>query len=537
MGSFNATCIISGLQIQAGDSVRFFLLTESKYHQGNDHSCYVWGRWQLRGAAVCAKYNDYGSVEDIEDSLASRAMFEALNRDAVEKGVGDNQCHDVRVRRGMSQKEWLEALWEGRVFVRDATLRLKEGAHVEPREGLPSLSRVEKILEGAGLKTTTIAFDAGYFIDEVANGFVRVRHGSDDVAALEKALPLLQASYAAMIMCGTGNYAKHAEILVAPKPGNFSMGFHEDVPLDKPRAVSQVMVREDVWQALLCMETQSWGGSYSLKKMKADALLWLEEAQKKLRINFSMRALKARLAQSQDPIDRLGAVLLDKLGRLNTLTLGDAIQAAKTQGLDKEDALVAVERLARPQTANLHRYYVDYSGDKPRFVGVDEVRQQLLDGAYQEWASSIKVVWAENEQAVIDDPRGLVDASLFLLNEPDQDNLFSGAIHRYEGVSGFSLREAFRLGLQIADNAEELQQYVLDLAEMAYVQGVYGGTLHGQWHPTTNSGQDPEWEAHRSFLVELLKICDAQRDYEDEDDSEEDDFEDEDEDDDEDDSI
>ncbi len=129
-----------------------------------------------------------------------------------------------------------------------------------------------------------------------------------------------------------------------------------------------------------------------------------------------------------------------------------------------------------------------------------------------------------------------MDASLFLLNEPDQDNLFSGAIHHYEGGSGFSLQGAFRLGLQIANNEEELQQYVLDLAEMAYIQGVYGGTLHGQWHPTTNSGQDPEWEAHRSFLVELLKICDAQRDYEDEDDSEEDDFEDEDEDD-EDDSI
>jgi hypothetical protein len=30
--------------------------------------------------------------------------------------------------------------------------------------------------------------------------------------------------------------------------------------------------------------------------------------------------------------------------------------------------------------------------------------------------------------------------------------------------------------------------------------------LHGQWHPTTNSGQDGNWKEHRAFLKALLKI-------------------------------
>ena len=59
MGSFNATCIVSNLPIEYGDKVRFLALTESAYHKGNEHICYVGGRWQVRGAPIKAKYNDY----------------------------------------------------------------------------------------------------------------------------------------------------------------------------------------------------------------------------------------------------------------------------------------------------------------------------------------------------------------------------------------------------------------------------------------------------------------------------------------------
>ncbi len=420
MGSFNATCIISGLPIEAGDPVRFFLLTSSKYRRGNEHICYVSGRWQLRGAAIRAKYNDYGSIEDLEESLTTRALFEALNVDAVEQGVGDNQCHDVQVRHGMPEEDWLKALWEGRVFVRDATLRFQPGAkRAEPEEGLPSLSQVEAVLKEAGLKVTTAWGAHGYCIDEVSRGFVRVRYErqastrepsqktarEDLLENLEKILPLMHAAgYAAMITCGTGNYAQQAEVLVAPKPAPlgksyFVQGLQEEASTDVPRPVSQVMVREDVWQILLRTKLETWYINCGLERMKEDALLWLAKTQEDLR-------------------------------------------------------------------------------GPPHLAALSDLQ--------------------------------------------DHDNLFANNIRPGEGTSGYSLRAAFKFGIQISNNDAELRQYVLDLAEMAYVQLIYGGLLHGQWHPSTNSGQEPGWEDHRAFLQELLKIRGA---YEDDDEEEEEDDE------------
>jgi hypothetical protein len=392
MGSFNATCIISNLQIEAGTPVRFFLLTAARFGRPNEHPCYVWGRWQLRGPAVRAKYNDYGSVENIKGSLAERVMFEALNRDAVEMGVGDNQCHDVQVRRGMSQKDWLEALWEGRVFVHDHDFKLHDWTPTEPAEGIPSIKRIERLLTVHNLPVTTAYGAEGYVIDQETPGFIRVRYGgfASDAAKLETALALITQEYSAMVMCGTGYYPNEAEILVAPKPapsrGLFlGLKAEDELSRDTPRAVSQVMVREDVWKILLRTRFRSWSDEvFDFKRMKSDAMKWLE---------------RTRAKEKVDP--RLAALDLDDFAR---------------------------------------------------------------------------------------------------------DNLFSQAIHGGEGVSGFSPREAFRLGIKLAKDEEELETYMTDLAEMLYVQMVYGGLLHGQWHPTTNSGQDPNWDEHRAFLKKLSAI-------------------------------
>lgn len=406
MGSFNATCIISNLQIEAGTPVRFFLLTGAKYKDGNDHSCYVWGRWQLRGAAIRAKYNDYGSIEDIKESLTSKLLFEALNRDVVEKGVGDNECHDVQVRSGMSQEDWLAALWEGRVFVQDHRFVFdKNWKPSEPEEGIPSLTRIEKVLTGEQLAVVTAWGAKGYFLDEVSRGFIRIRHElqKENLAPLERIVPLLQkAGYAAMITCGTGNYANRAEVLVAPMPAQnrhvHSKGVSEEEDRHtKPRPVSQVMVREDVWKILLRTTFRSWDGLFGIKRMREDALAWLKVTQ-------------------------------ERTASMNT-----------SFGKDLAKALLLAEDFER-------------------------------------------------------------------------NNIFSQAIYGGEGVSGYSLRDAFRLGIELAENAEELEQYVLDLAEMAYVQMVYGGSLHGQWHPTTNSGQDPHWKEHRAFLKKLSAIRGAYED-------------------------
>lgn len=116
------------------------------------------------------------------------------------------------------------------------------------------------------------------------------------------------------------------------------------------------------------------------------------------------QALEARLAQSSDPRDQLGAVLLALLEKSRRITLGDAIQAADSAGLADDDALAAVERLARPQTASLQRFYVDRSGTKARPLSAAEVREHATKAPHtrRESTESIEVVWAQTEAEALE---------------------------------------------------------------------------------------------------------------------------------------
>jgi hypothetical protein len=92
-----------------------------------------------------------------------------------------------------------------------------------------------------------------------------------------------------------------------------------------------------------------------------------------------------------------------------------------------------------------------------------------------------------------------------MLDGKPRENIFRDSLRGSEGVSGYSFREAFRKAIREGKNPEDLQAFVIDLAETVYVQWVYS-VLHGQWHPTTNSGQEGNWKEHRAFLTKLLSI-------------------------------
>lgn len=423
MGSFNATCIVSGLPIEAGTPVRFLALTENAYHRGNEHVCYVTGRWQLRCPPVRALYNDYGSVEKIKKGLTTRVFFESFDRDVVEKGVGDNQCHDVQVRPGMKQKGWLEALWEGRVFVLDRPRRedpklvaftKKINKHDDCEAvGLPTLARMEKLLADAGKTVVTDWGAEGYVLDQPSRGFIRIRWGqhSQETTLLDLLVPLLTgAGYAAMVTAGTGMYANKAEVLVAPTPAvehAFTSGVAPKEDHDQPRPVSQAMIREDVWQLMLATPAEDFR-EFTLEKLKADAA----------------KAVEGELAYQKSRRDFEGL----------------SVEERKTKLDFQRDADF------------LHR----------------ETRE-------------------------------------------DFNNAFWAGLHGAEGVSGFSLKQSFNLAVELHKTPEELQAFVADLVETIYCQWVYG-TLHGQWSPSTNSGQEGHWDLHRGWFEKLAKIRGAWED-------------------------
>jgi hypothetical protein len=116
MGCFSFTCAISGLPIDAGDKVRYCLLTEGPYPEERKH--HIHDEWAPRTWPLRAVYNDYGSVEKVEKGAAKDAWMDGFRFDAVTKGWGENQSHDVATSKKMTWSTLLYAIWEGRLSVR-----------------------------------------------------------------------------------------------------------------------------------------------------------------------------------------------------------------------------------------------------------------------------------------------------------------------------------------------------------------------------------------------------------------------------------
>ncbi len=119
MGSFAYTCAISGLPIGAGDKVRYLLLTKNPFYTEGGHNCYIHGVWFPRTFPLRAEYNDYGSIENIQEGPMRNVILEALQIDLIEQGWGENTCHDVPTTKDMTFDELLEAVQEGRCKVSD----------------------------------------------------------------------------------------------------------------------------------------------------------------------------------------------------------------------------------------------------------------------------------------------------------------------------------------------------------------------------------------------------------------------------------
>ena len=88
MGSFNGTCGITQLPIEAGDKIRLFILlneenrtsrlnTEISEHEGGGF-CGTNGFWSPFGPAIECEYNDYGSVENITENKNAQIQLSHL---------------------------------------------------------------------------------------------------------------------------------------------------------------------------------------------------------------------------------------------------------------------------------------------------------------------------------------------------------------------------------------------------------------------------------------------------------------------------
>jgi hypothetical protein len=125
------------MTINAGEAVRFLPIVQNGWHfqaqggfpegaspillQGGG-ACYNSSYWFPFCLPIRAKYNDYGSIEDIasktEQDKAELAQFiGAFKKHAIPLTVGENEYHDVPLQE-FTMEEILEALREGRVYTK-----------------------------------------------------------------------------------------------------------------------------------------------------------------------------------------------------------------------------------------------------------------------------------------------------------------------------------------------------------------------------------------------------------------------------------
>lgn len=269
MGSFSLTCAVSGFPIHVGDPVRALLLCSGPYaHEERPvyiDDSYVPRTWPLR-----ARYNDYGSIEDVEEGPQRDVWLSVLDRDLVEVGVGDNSCHDVAVRRGMTFEALLDGVQEGRVAVQREKYG-SERATPEQHEascaelGQPTLRSVEALLPA-------VMWKGRYLVDEIHDG-ARVRwDGSGDDfrnrEPLRAAQSALSERFACVLTAGSGSYADAEELRVFMAPGKRADGHDRRIytretspalPLDL------CCIREDVYSGLIGIPVE---GDYDFKRRR-----------------------------------------------------------------------------------------------------------------------------------------------------------------------------------------------------------------------------------------------------------------------------
>jgi hypothetical protein len=116
MGCWNKTCGLSNLHIKHGDEVYVFVLEENT---NKTDRCYSTSFWRPVLLPFMSKYNDYGGGEDSSGS-GFRLIMDGIAEDLVEMEQGDNQYHDLPVKKeGFGEEQFFEAVHEYRLFKTD----------------------------------------------------------------------------------------------------------------------------------------------------------------------------------------------------------------------------------------------------------------------------------------------------------------------------------------------------------------------------------------------------------------------------------
>lgn len=114
MGCWNKTCGLSNLHITAGSPVYVFVLEDAR----DDSNCYTTSLFSPLLLPFQSEYNDYGGGEN-SSGIALELIMSAIQEDLVEMDVGDNECHDIAVKKkDFGDELFFEAVHENRLAIK-----------------------------------------------------------------------------------------------------------------------------------------------------------------------------------------------------------------------------------------------------------------------------------------------------------------------------------------------------------------------------------------------------------------------------------
>lgn len=121
MGSFDGTCMISGLPIGGGERIKMILIKKSGTNDGAGYLCHPYSAWSPVSPPISGRYDDYGRCEvDDDQRLVLDFALKALNEVHMPVEQGENQYHDIALPDILSEENLSEGLRTGRILLKNS---------------------------------------------------------------------------------------------------------------------------------------------------------------------------------------------------------------------------------------------------------------------------------------------------------------------------------------------------------------------------------------------------------------------------------
>lgn len=406
MGSFNETCALSNLNIGCGDEVKLLFLTENPYDK--NRGCYHYDHWFCRTPPISGTYDDYGRCK-YKVTPVVKLIEKMFDKDAVERPYGHNPYHDPPVIRGNGLPAYLNAAWEGRLYVQDDYTKPRGEAPAH----YPTWQRVHAIFKKAKLPLQMDKKDtegsggkAGYNAQPVAPGVVCVTWNAyeGEEKKLKEVEKLLAEHYDCHFTYRIPEHKNDPHLMVVPKGAFadptliFDRAEAERLMKDSGKyqqryrelKVLAVMIRQDVWDAYAGQSTveSRWSKEPPITVERHYDLLqkvWDEQIEHERKWAERLKALEAGEADQFKGLSLSSMLRSDKMKQIlfelpfqcmPGAHIGAAIEDAEFKG--REELLRGVAELAQVEVVmeRLHQpWYIPPLGGQE---GEWELRTAVL---------------------------------------------------------------------------------------------------------------------------------------------------------------